>query len=93
MKKRYGLIKSFEIDHGQLDSVTKQQCFVLGYELATIDQQLKTNQKITKPVNADNRERIANACRDAGRDFSLTWHPDDASEAWLMLEVPAVENC
>lgn len=83
----FGLIKSFAIDDGQLDGLTPQECFVLGYELAQIDHQLGTGVPIRQPVHADNRERIASSCRDAERRFNLSWLPGDASESWLLLEV------
>ena len=33
----FGLFKPFGIDHGQLDGLSAQQCFVLGYELGEIE--------------------------------------------------------
>ena len=87
LMSKFGLVKSFAIDNGELDSLSAQQCFVLGYELAQIDQLLTTGEGIHRPVNADNRDRIESACRDASRDFKLTWLPGDESESWLLLEV------
>lgn len=89
---QYGLIKSFDIDHGELDGISNQQCFVLGYELAQIDNLLKQPAAIRKPVNADNRERIAKACDESGRVYRLEWMPMDPSEAWMFLEVEPVET-
>ena len=89
----YGLIKSFDIDHDELDGIAPKQCFVLGYELAQIDFLLKQSAAIRKPVNADNRERIAKACDECGRRYTLEWMPMDPSEAWMFLEVaPATNN-
>lgn len=34
--KEFGLIESFDIDGNQLDGLSRQDCFVLGYELASI---------------------------------------------------------
>jgi hypothetical protein len=85
----FGLIKSFGIDNGELDSLSAQECFVLGYELAQIDALLERDDEIRKPVHADNRTRIETACRDAGAaEFRLNWLPGDQSESWLLLEVP-----
>jgi hypothetical protein len=84
----FGLIKRFDIDDGELDSLSAQECFVLGYELAQIDAALEHGDEIRKPVHADNRARIESACRDAGADFRLNWLPGDLSESWLLLEVP-----
>ena len=49
----FGLIKSFDIDNGELDGFTPQQCFVLGYELCQIDEALKRSDPISKPVHAE----------------------------------------
>jgi len=89
---RFGLVKSFLIDDGQLDGRSPQECFVLGYELAQIDQLLKATGGIRQPVHADNRERIESACKDAGRPYRLTWLPGDVSESWLLLEVATIDR-
>lgn len=83
----FGLIKSFHIDHGELDRLTKQQCFVLGYELAQVDYLLTQPDAILQPVHSDNRERIEESCSDSGREYTLRWMPVDPGEAWMMLEV------
>src|SRR5436190_23824872 len=85
----FGLIKSFDIDDGQLDGLSSQQCFVLGYELAEVDCLLKIDQPIKRPVHADNRERIEFSCRDSGRAYKLNWMQGDPSESWMLLEVDA----
>lgn len=69
----FGLIRSFNIDHGELDGLSQQQCFVLGYELGQIDELLKHYTSISRPVHAANRERIEKSCVDAGRAFRLRW--------------------
>lgn len=84
----FGLIKSFHIDNGELGGRSPQECFVLGYELAQVDQLLKATPAIHQPVHADNQARIKSACEDAGRPFRLTWLPGDVSESWMLLEVP-----
>jgi len=84
----FGLVKSFNIDDGELDGLSSQQCFVLGYELAQIDSLLARGVAINKPVNAENKERIEESCRDADRTFRLTWMEGDSSESWMMLDVP-----
>lgn len=83
----FGLVKSFRIDNGELEGLSQQEIFVLGYELAQIDHALKTGDDIRQPVHAENRSRIASSCADAGRPHSITWMPGDASESWLLLEV------
>lgn len=83
----FGLVKSFQIDDGELDGLRAQECFVLGYELAQVDQLLKAPPEIRQPVHADNQSRIKSACEDADRPYRLTWLPGDVSESWLLLEV------
>jgi hypothetical protein len=87
----FKLKKSFGIDNGELDECSRQQCFVLGYELAQIDHLLESDAEIHKPVHAANRQRIEAACLDAKRTHQLTWLPGDLSESWLLLEVPRSE--
>lgn len=86
---KFGLIKSFTIDDGELDGASPQQCFVLGYELSQVDHLLASKREIRQPVHADNRQRIEASCLDSGRPFQLNWMPGDISESWLLLEVPA----
>ena len=86
---KFGLIKSFGIDNGELDGLRPQQCFVLGYELAQIDHLLALGKPIRQPVHADNRDRIAASCADAWRLHRFSWMEGDESESWLLLEVPA----
>ncbi len=82
----WGMVKSFDVDNGELDGLTPSQCFVLGYELAQIDAAVKAGEAISTPVHALNRERIAKTFDLAGRGYSLTWLQGDASESWMQLE-------
>lgn len=84
---QYGLVKSFHIDNGELDGLRDKDCFVLGYELALVDEALKLPPAISRPIHVENRERVEEACRDAGREFRLVWMPGDVSESWLQLDV------
>jgi len=83
----YGLVKSFDIDNGELDGLSAQQCFVLGYELAIVDEQLKQPAAFSRPVHAENHDRIESACEKSGRRYSLGWMQDDVSEDWMHLTV------
>lgn len=84
---KYGLIKSFDIDDGQLDGIPAHQCFVMGYELALIDEALKLPAAFSKPVRIENRERILKSLCDSKRKYSMTFMQDDQSESWLWLSV------
>lgn len=87
----YGLIKSFNIDNGELDGLPASHVFVLGYELALIDALLDQPSPIQRPVHAENMERIKKSCSDANRPCRLTWAACDPSESWLWLTVPPLE--
>lgn len=88
----FGLLKPFDIDHGELDGLRQQDCFVLGYELAQIDFLLKQPEEINKPVHADNNDRITKACIESGRRFHLKWMPGDPSESWMQLQVAPADS-
>jgi len=83
----YGLVKSFNIDNGELDGLRLKDCFVLGYELALIDNLVKLSDGFSRPVHVENRERVERSCHDASREFRLKWMEGDSSESWLWLEV------
>lgn len=92
-EREFGLVKSFQIDHGELDGLSPQECFVLGYELAQIDHLVEeVAEEISKPVHAKNKSRIEKTCEDAGRQYYLTWPADDSSESWLSLRVAAAPS-
>jgi hypothetical protein len=81
--KSFRLIKSFCIDNDELVDYSKPQCFVLGYELATIDYKLKTNEHIYNlPFHAANRHRVENAAKDSGR---LAHIVEASDPLWLLL--------
>lgn len=83
--------RSFSIDDGELDGLSAQQCFVLGYELAQIDALLKLPEELDRPVHAANRERIEESCRLAERPCKIVWLHEDTSESWMSLYVPPLE--
>jgi len=89
----FGLVFSFGIDHGELDGESPQECFVLGYELASINAMLESPKPIvSQPVHARNKDRIEKRCIASGRQFSLGWFPDDPSESWMLLNVEQVQR-
>ncbi len=87
-KKDFGCIRPFDIDNGELDDKTPQECFVLGYELALIDQLIERKKEIDRMVHADNCGRIEAALIKAGRQFAFVWPKDDVSEAWIQIGSP-----
>lgn len=88
MDSEFGCIEPFDIDDGQLDGLTPQQCFVLGYELADLSRQAELNDEgFGGPVHADNRERIEAAMKKRRRKCGLSWSSEDQSETWMNLWV------
>ena len=81
----YGLQFGFDIDDGQLDGFSPQECFVLGFELGDITRRFQNGDKFQVPVHAANADRIRKASRIYGADIQLDWMSDDVSESWLWL--------
>lgn len=85
-----GLIESFHIDDGELDGLTPQECFVLGYELASICAEAEhSDGELSKLIHAENLERIKAALRKRGREFSFEFMAEDQSEMWVQLTIKA----
>jgi len=92
----FGCIRSFGIDNGELDSVSKQESFVLGYELAQVDARIDAGVDFEMPlVHIENRDRIeaqlvkagSDALHSGGNAWMWVWrgNPNDESESWLSL--------
>lgn len=91
--KDFGLVESFAIDEGQLDSLSKQDCFVLGYELATIATKAETDSgRFSSLIHASNLDRIKAALEKRGRKFRANWMAGDIGEEWVQLFVEARED-
>lgn len=77
----FALKKSFGIDDGELDGESPQQCFCLGYELATIDTMLHYERRsFWKPYHTVNRDRVQAACEASGRLYKFKVLNDDWGE-------------
>lgn len=87
----YEQYEPFGIDNGELDGLSPQECFVLGYELAQIHELAEHVDGFSKTVHATNQPRIEDSLRRRGREFSWMWPSDDPSESWLYLNVESSE--
>ena len=88
MEAEFGSCESFGIDDGQLDDLSPQECFVLGYELSTIAQLAVSNlDRQEHTVHSHNMDRIESFLRARGRTWRWTWPEDDRSESWVYLTV------
>lgn len=87
----YESMEPFGIDHGELGGLSRQECFVLGYELCQIHDLADRVDGFDKTVHAANQSRIEEALKRRGRKFSWMWPSDDVSESWLYLRVDEIE--
>lgn len=86
----FGLIESFGIDGDELNGMTPQQVFVLGYELADISRRAEfSSEGWSQPVQSANADRIRRALGKRGREWRFVWPKDDRSESWVDLFVEA----
>lgn len=83
----YGLVLGFGIDDGQLDGLSPQGCFVLGFEFAEVFSSVLDRLSIDRPVHSQNAERIRSLLESKGREYTLTYMEDDPSEDWMRLRV------
>jgi len=89
----YILLESFGIDNGELDGLTPQECFVLGYELSKVSWRAETDHGEFKTlIHAENRSRIVTALAKRNRPHLITWMRNDLSEGWLELLVYKSED-
>lgn len=79
----FGLIESFNIDDGELDGRNRQECFVLGYELAQVSAELESGAILEKPIHADNADRIRAAAKKRNRAIEIIPYHDD----WFWLKM------
>lgn len=93
----FGCIRPFGIDNGELDNVTKQEAFVLGYELAGVDRLIELGVSFECPLlHLANKERIESKMVQQvfeGRQFwEARWSVshNDQSESWVSLKATAM---
>lgn len=82
----YELSEPFDIDHGELDECSRQECFCLGVEWAYVARCLDTGRAFERPVHIDNAERIEMMCQRRGREYSIETMPEDETWAWLNVK-------
>ena len=89
MDADYRPVRPFDIDNGELDGKSQQECFVLGYELAMVDGILDSGEcePFTRTVHAANKDRIEAELQRRGLSSVWTWPHDDISEEWVHLSV------
>ena len=84
----FGLIRSFDIDGDELQGLSPQQCFVLGYELAQVDAIIESGGGCAdKIIHQENRSRIERYCTVKGVECETSWMHNDPSESWCSLTI------
>jgi len=63
----FGLVEPFEIDHGELDRLTPQECFCLGVEWQLFRSRLQSGRPFNDVVLDANAERLTKLAERAGR--------------------------
>lgn len=86
--KEFVLEESFNIDDGQLEGMTPQEIFVLGYELGAISLEAEHNDNnFHRLAHIDNQGRIEQALIKRERQFDIKFNHNDQSERWFEIEV------
>lgn len=64
---QYALVQSFHIDHGELDGLRPQECFVLGVEWQGVYWQLHDEKPFTRTIHHRNSKRLVELAEKMGR--------------------------
>lgn len=80
----FGMMEPFDVDNGELDGLTPQQCFVLGYECRMVHEMLEDQREIEdQPVHAANRERLMRMAIRRGAPIHITKDTDE--DGWCHM--------
>lgn len=67
----YEIMEPFGIDDGELDGISDQQIFCLGYELAQIHALADKGRAFEKPIHRENGKRIVASLMRRGLTFNI----------------------
>lgn len=81
----YELVQAFDIDDGELDGLSPQQCFVLGVEYESCRQLIIAGKLFTKTIHSANAERLSRIS--AALTYQAKWLNDD----WIQISRIAQE--
>ena len=79
----FGLVEPFEIDRGELDGLSRQECFAMGVEWQMFRQKLATDQPFADVVLSNNAARLEKLAERAGRFVETR----PASQGWTRITV------
>lgn len=80
-------MEQFGIDNGELDGLSAQECFALGYELCRFCVMADAGRKFTMLAHAGNRKRIEDILNRRGLTYNFL--PVESDE-WVMFDVEAM---
>ena len=79
----YSLVEPFEIDNGELDNLTPQECFSLGVEWQIFRTQLSEGNPFTSLVLSNNAGRLTALAERAQRFVEAR----PANDGWALITV------
>ncbi len=83
-EKDYGLLEPFDIDSGELDGLTPQHVFCLGYEWRHVQEMLNAGTPFHNPIlHAANANRVKRMCIRRGRKFKV----EATADTWCSISV------
>lgn len=86
----WSLVEPFDIDNGELDGLSGQECFVLGVEWAIVRHLLEGGGGFCKTVHAASVQRLVNLGRRSGRELEVRHGPDGWADIYgLSTTAPA----
>ncbi len=88
---KWGLVEPFDIDDGELDGVSRQTAFCLGYEFCEFRRALERGGPIRQTAHTENAGRLKRMCIRRGRKFKA--EPCPGCEAdWTYLDVAGADG-
>lgn len=76
-------VESFHIDHGELQGLSQELCFVLGVEWEQIRNRLEIGGMFSKLVHPENEDRIRRMVVRHGGSIEVLWRTDD----WVQVRI------
>lgn len=80
MSNSFELIEPFDIDDGELDGLSQQECFALGFEFSYIRDLIikyeETGESFRTPIHSKNQNRVKAMCVRHPIIFTIIPHDD-----------------
>lgn len=73
----------FGIDGDELDGLSPQQCFVIGFEFAIVHKSMMRQGLYSMPIHPENVDRIRKAAAKRGIDIEIKAYDDN----WFHLNI------